>query len=112
MSSPQPGFQPPLDYSNNGPGIVISCTILAFIATVCVGLRFWSKRLVRLPWGLDDNLVLAALLMHHAFLASSPVSVGIGGLGRDIRLVAMQNPNNIVVLFKVRQHFRCRSLSQ
>jgi len=83
--------------------MIISCSILAFIATLCIALRFWSRRLVRFSWGLDDYLALAALLVHHAFLASSTVSVVSGGLGQDIRIVATQNPKAIVVLFKVRQ---------
>jgi len=81
--------------------MTIGCSILAVLATACVALRFWSKRLARTSWQLDDYLALLALGFHHALFASSIVSMVGGGLGRDIRLVAAEDPNAIVILFKV-----------
>ena len=91
----------PLVYSNRGPGIIIGCSILAFISTVVFILRCWARRLTRQAFALDDWLCLAALLIQHALLAAAGVMVVQGGLGRDIRLVATQNPHSIVVLFQV-----------
>ncbi|RYP67342.1 hypothetical protein DL771_007286 [Monosporascus sp. 5C6A] len=72
MSSVDPStIQPPLDYSDSGPGIVISVNILAFIASIIVVLRFWARRLTRQPFGLDDYLCLAALITQHALMAGS-----------------------------------------
>jgi hypothetical protein len=81
--------------------MIVSSTILAFVATTSVVLRVWARRLARLSLGLDDYLVILALMIHHAILVSSIMSVTRGGLGRDIRIVAAENPNAMVVLFQV-----------
>ncbi|XXH01499.1 hypothetical protein Hte_007859 [Hypoxylon texense] len=96
--SPAP-IESPIDYYSDGPGILISNCILAFLATVAVAARFWARRLTHFPLGLDDWLVLAAIILQHAFLAVSFVDVLGGGLGRDIRLVA-SNPETVVTLYK------------
>lgn len=101
MSSSQPAFVPPLDYSDEGPGMIISCGILAFIATVLVVLRFWARRLTRSGLGLDDYLTLSALIAHHGLLGVSIAEVIIGGLGRDIRITSTEDPNSVTFLFKV-----------
>ncbi|KAI0810059.1 hypothetical protein GGR55DRAFT_695856 [Xylaria sp. FL0064] len=92
--------QQPLDYSNSGPGIVISGSIVGFITTAVVALRFWARRLTRQELGLDDWLCLASLLFQHAVMASSAVGAINGGLGRDMRLVVSENPSSIAVLFQ------------
>jgi hypothetical protein len=92
----------PLDYSDGRLGIMISLCILATLATAAVVLRFWARKLRRLPLGLEDYFTLAALVMHHGLLISSGFLVVQGGLGRDIRLVETENPYAIVILFKVR----------
>ncbi|KAI0112238.1 hypothetical protein GGR51DRAFT_60538 [Nemania sp. FL0031] len=93
-------LQPPLDYSNSGNGIVISGSIVGFVATVVVALRLWARKLTRQPLGADDWLCIAALLFHHVVMAASCVAAVDGGLGRDMRLVALENPGAIVVLFQ------------
>ncbi|KAI0975179.1 hypothetical protein F4678DRAFT_484896 [Xylaria arbuscula] len=54
--------QPPLNYSNSGPAIVISGTVVGFVTTVT-------------EFGLDDWLCLAALLFQHAVMASSAATL-------------------------------------
>ncbi|KAI0405087.1 hypothetical protein F4802DRAFT_197528 [Xylaria palmicola] len=93
--------QPPLDYSNNGPDIVISGSVFGFIATVVVSFRFWARRLTRQPLKLDNWLCLIALLFQHAVMASSAVGTINGGLGRDMRVVLLENPKSLVVLFQI-----------
>lgn len=90
----------PLVYTNSGPGIVISCSILGFISTVFVALRFWARRLTKQSFGLDGWLCLASLLCHHAILAAAGIMVYEGGLGRDIRITATEDPNSTVHLFQ------------
>ncbi|KAI1842123.1 hypothetical protein JX266_011656 [Neoarthrinium moseri] len=90
----------PLDHSNNGPGALIGCAILGFVTTIIVALRFWARRLVGTSWGNDDWLTLAALLVHHLLLVAFGVMVVNGGLGRDIRVIAVEDPGDIVALFK------------
>ncbi|KAF2971594.1 hypothetical protein GQX73_g1928 [Xylaria multiplex] len=86
-------------YYDNGPGIIASTSVLAFLATIAVALRFWARRLVRVPLALDDYLVIAGLLTRHIELVADLIIVIGGGLGRDYRLVA-KNPNTVVVLYK------------
>ncbi|KAI1074786.1 hypothetical protein F5B20DRAFT_562351 [Whalleya microplaca] len=100
MASPQPSLQPPLDYHDDRVGMMVSGSILALIATSYVALRFWSRRLTGLSLGLDDYLVLAALVFHHACFASNIVYAEQGGVGGDIRLITMEDPGSIVILYK------------
>ncbi|KAI0379533.1 hypothetical protein F5Y04DRAFT_290390 [Hypomontagnella monticulosa] len=93
--------QPPLDYSDGGGVAAVIClSILAFFASVYVVLRFWARRLIRQPFGLDSYLCLAALLIHHAILAGSFVCILQGGLGRDMRITATEDPHSVVVLYQ------------
>lgn len=91
---------PPLDYLDRGPGIVISISILAFITTIIVGFRLWSRKLTHQPLGPDDYLCVAALLTHHALMAACCVGVVQGGIGRDIRITATEDPHSVVILFQ------------
>lgn len=36
----------------------------AVLPTVCVALRFWSRKLAKIPFGAEDWLVLPALVGH------------------------------------------------
>ncbi|KAM7215590.1 hypothetical protein V8F06_009057 [Rhypophila decipiens] len=93
-------IEPPLNYSNDIVPMTISSSILLALATIAVALRFLSKRLIRTAWQLDDYLALLGLIFHHGLFISSAVSVIRGGIGRDIRLVMAEDPENIVILFK------------
>ncbi|KAI1802943.1 hypothetical protein F4811DRAFT_562859 [Daldinia bambusicola] len=89
----------PLDYSNSGPGILISSYVLALVTTIVVALRIRAKRLISSSLGLDDYLVLSCLFIHHIFICFGTVAVIRGGLGQDMRIIA-QDPSAVVVLFK------------
>ncbi|KAI2617137.1 hypothetical protein GGR54DRAFT_608378 [Hypoxylon sp. NC1633] len=95
MSSSQSPTQPPLDYSHDGPGMIISTSIVAAFASVAVALRFWARRLAAAPLKLDDYLALSALIVHHGLLAGSisEVVIGINWNG---------DPNYIKDIFKTR----------
>ncbi|CAI6096060.1 unnamed protein product [Clonostachys chloroleuca] len=93
-------IQAPLDYSDSGPGAVIVFSILSFFTTTVVILRFLAKRLTRQTLGADDWLCLAALLIHHAFMIASCVGVVQGGMRRDVRITAVENPNSVVIFFQ------------
>lgn len=104
MPPSQVPTQPPADYSDDGPGMIASCSVLAFLAllvTAAVILRFWARRLTCLGLGLDDYLALSALIAHHGILAGYIAGVIIGGLGQDIRITLKDNPDAIKFLFKV-----------
>lgn len=99
MSSPDSS---PLNHHNSGPGILISCTILALISTVIFFLRIWARRLTRQPFALDDYFCLAALVVQHCLLGAAGVMVVKGGLGQDMRITSTKNPRSVVFLFQVR----------
>ncbi|KAK7972308.1 hypothetical protein PG988_006442 [Apiospora saccharicola] len=101
MSTTDPStIQPPLDYSDKGPDIIISGAVLAFVSTVIVALRFWSRRLIHQRFGLSDYLCLAALLFHHGVIASGSVMAKQGGLGRDFRVTSTEDPGSITILYQ------------
>ncbi|KAI1270139.1 hypothetical protein F5Y18DRAFT_4728 [Xylariaceae sp. FL1019] len=90
----------PIDYTNDGPGIVVGITILAFVSTVVVGLRLWSRRLMKAKLALDDYLAVAALVVSHVYYASAVATIIVGGVGRDYRLVTAEGPGKVEALFK------------
>ncbi|KAI0156996.1 hypothetical protein GGR57DRAFT_77311 [Xylariaceae sp. FL1272] len=90
----------PIDYTNDGPRLIAGFTALAFVGTVVVGLRLWSRRLIKTELALDDYLAVTALAAAHLFYASAVAMVTIGGLGRDIRLLEAEGPGAIEALFK------------
>lgn len=90
----------PLDYTDKGTGLVAPAIVLAFAATLVTMARFWARRLTRQSFGLDEWLCLAALIAQHVFLAACGVSVFQGGMGRDIRISAIEDPESLVVLSK------------
>ena len=47
---------------DRGRSIVVGNVVVAAAATIAVGLRFLAKRLQRLPFRIDDYLILAALV--------------------------------------------------
>lgn len=100
MLFPRASNETTIDYSDDGPGMLIGGYILTVIATVFVGFRIWARRLTHMALGPDDYLILAALVMEHGIMAASTVSIKIGGIGRDVNLVA-QDPEAIVILYKV-----------
>lgn len=87
--------------SGSGPTIIVVNSVLAVIATLVVGLRFWSRRLTGARWGIDEYLVLASLLLQHGIYGLSNHAVLHGGLGRDINVVMAEDPGSMQVLLKV-----------
>ncbi|KAI1740767.1 hypothetical protein F4680DRAFT_85944 [Xylaria scruposa] len=96
MSSPMP----PVDYSDEKVGIYVVTLLLAFAATLSVALRFWARRLMRMTWEIDDYLALIALLIQHGAEAGTIVCVELGGLGRDVMLFTIENPNATVYFYQ------------
>lgn len=98
MSSPSSSNYPPINYQNSSAAV---CFVFAFVATIAVPLRFWARKLTKVPLGLDDYLVLATLIVHHLFTGLAAATVFHGGMGSDFALVQAQGPDTIVFLFKV-----------
>ncbi|KAI0544081.1 hypothetical protein F4679DRAFT_591867 [Xylaria curta] len=98
MASSSDTMLPPIDYHDDGPGMVASSSVLALLATIAVALRFWARKLTRATLRLDDYLILAALFVQHAQSTAAFASVFGGGLGRDFQLVVAEG--KVVFLFK------------
>ena len=46
-----------------GPLIIAVSATMMSLSIVFVGLRYLSRRLIRLPWAIDDTVVLITLVM-------------------------------------------------
>ncbi|KAI0206708.1 hypothetical protein F4808DRAFT_454626 [Astrocystis sublimbata] len=90
---------PPIDYHDDDPRIIASLSVLALLATIAVILRFWTRRLTQTALGLDDYIILTALILQQAQSAAAFAAVIGGGLGRDFQLVVAEG--KVVFLFKV-----------
>lgn len=49
---------------DQGAGIIAGNVIVAVAAVIAVALRIWSRKLKNLPLGVDDWLIIAALVGH------------------------------------------------
>lgn len=54
---------PAITPAPSGVALISITVITGFLATVAVGLRLWSRRIVGLQWGLDDYLALASIVV-------------------------------------------------
>ncbi|KAH7303846.1 hypothetical protein B0I35DRAFT_484909 [Stachybotrys elegans] len=90
----------PIDFFDDGPSMLAAFSVLIVISTIFVALRFWAKRLSGISWQTDDWLCLSSLVIHHGSMVSGYVQIIQGGLGRDIRLVVMEDQTSLVILFK------------
>ncbi|KAI1123647.1 hypothetical protein F5Y10DRAFT_285827 [Nemania abortiva] len=88
----------PIDHSDDSGGFYAVTFLLASVATLAVALRFWARRLISQPWGIDDYLALSALILHHGVQGAAIVCVELGGLGRDTALFIMEHPNALIYL--------------
>ncbi|TDZ21564.1 Satratoxin biosynthesis SC1 cluster protein 4 [Colletotrichum orbiculare MAFF 240422] len=92
---------PPPDTSGDTDvAIIIINVVLAVIATVTCGGRFWARKLTGMNWGLDDWLALASLVVNHAFCAITIQATIYGGLGRSIVVVMAEDPLQVVTFLK------------
>jgi hypothetical protein len=93
--------QTPLNYTDKSTELTSSAVVLSLVATVVVVARFWARKLTQQPFGLDGWLCLAALVAQHVFLAAACVIVFQGGMGRDIRIAAAEDPHSGAILQQV-----------
>lgn len=84
MSSPT-GLDPPLPDPNEwNASSVVPCVVVALgLATVCVGLRFWARAGILHVVGLEDWLILAALVSGTGQTTPFPVSVPLCALSAN-----------------------------
>lgn len=90
-----------IDPSSSGPAVIIVNSVLAVIAAIAVGLRFWSRKLTGLGWATDDYFALIAFFLQTAIYGLSVHAVLYGGLGRDLTSVLADTPDATTVLLKV-----------
>ncbi|VUC32364.1 unnamed protein product [Clonostachys rosea] len=77
-------------------------SILGLLATLAIVFRFWSTRLLRNTYHLDDWLSLATLVIHHAFTGVIITAFVKEHLGQDTKWVAENHPASIVGLRKIK----------
>jgi hypothetical protein len=92
----------PSNSTDETPGLIGFAVTLSFVTTVVVAARVWARKLIKQPLLLDDWLCLAALVFQHGLLAACFMAVIQGGVGRDMRTAATQNPNSARILYQVR----------
>lgn len=73
-------------------GYLAFLSTLAFIASLTVGLRFWSRRLVKSRFYTDDWLILCALILVHSSLGLSFTIFLNGHFGLDAHLILDSDP--------------------
>ncbi|KAH8883567.1 hypothetical protein GQ53DRAFT_771542 [Thozetella sp. PMI_491] len=74
-------------YSDIGGAFLAPNIVLTILDTICVGLRLFARKLKGLRWGLDDYLVVAALVAEWGTLTQLIYAVKYGKLGLPINFV-------------------------
>ncbi|KAF2150163.1 hypothetical protein K461DRAFT_323616 [Myriangium duriaei CBS 260.36] len=87
----------PQQYVNEYGGDVLRDTAIAFMVLEIffVSLRFVSKRVGRNPYGIDDWLVAASLVLCTSINISEFLFIDIGGVGRHQLVVAITAPHEL-----------------
>lgn len=80
---------------NEGPQVIRAMTALMIVATIFVGLRLGVRRHRRAGMGMDDWLIVGALLFGWAEYVAALLSVVLGGVGVHL-LVALEHKPNAV----------------
>ena len=76
---------PPAPFSTQrARSTVAICAVFAFIASVAVTARFYSRRLKRTKLALDDWLIIAGLFFYYLSVIQTILQVRIGRLGHHI----------------------------
>lgn len=86
----------------NSVSYFVSLSLLALLASIGVGLRFWSRKVTGLGTHIDDWLALLTAVLNHALTASIFVSFILYGLGANYDEIA-KNPVIFMRLKKVGQ---------
>lgn len=92
---------PPAPFSTQrARNTVAICVAFAFLASVAVVARFWSRQLKRTKPALDDWLIIAGLLFYYLSAIQTILQVCIGRLGHHID--SGITPHQIILMGKVR----------
>lgn len=87
--------------SSDGAALLAVGTITAFLATVAMALRIWSRKLALMTLGLDDYLALATLIVYYGELVICYLYILYAGTGTDMMVVLAQSPTAVNYGFKV-----------
>lgn len=55
----------------NGQGYIAVAVLFIVLEVICVVLRFWARKIVKIAWGLDDGLIIAAAILCLAVIGCS-----------------------------------------
>jgi hypothetical protein len=107
----------PLDSEYTGNGLVAAAIVFIILEGVLVTMRFMSRSIAGTPWGLDDTLMIPALIFCWAIcvhagiskfesylvvlpLTDSIVMVYVGGVGYHISYLAAMKPELLTPYFR------------
>ncbi|KAK4159309.1 hypothetical protein QBC43DRAFT_222264 [Cladorrhinum sp. PSN259] len=101
QSPPTPELSPELLRLDHGPKLIRILTAMTIIVTITVLLRVVTRIKRRVPLGLDDWLILSALLPTWGMYIVAVLLVKLGGLGKPLAVNMAIDPNRIMVYHKV-----------
>ncbi|TGO82540.1 hypothetical protein BPOR_0809g00010 [Botrytis porri] len=88
--------------SPKGLGNVVTIVIFAILSIVAVGLRIWSKVVIRRAFRADDYCIFAALLFWLGFVVCEIMAVVPGALGFHVEeAIKYLGPDSLTVTLKV-----------
>ncbi|KAK4183227.1 hypothetical protein QBC35DRAFT_394291 [Podospora australis] len=88
-----PVITPEMMAYDAGPGAIRAISAVIVVTTAFVALRIWMRLYRHVGMGLDDWLIIAAMLVLWAEFADGVLSITDGGIGRHLLVLLMENPN-------------------
>ncbi|KAK1849621.1 integral membrane protein [Colletotrichum chrysophilum] len=80
--------------------LIVPHAVFSVIATLLVGLRIYSARVVtKSPWTFDEHIAIAALIANHIMLISEGIAVNYG-LGTEMTQILTEFPGGVSAFLK------------
>ncbi|KAI3542584.1 integral membrane protein [Colletotrichum filicis] len=74
----------PLAANPNATQVIYTNIVLVTLVTVWTGLRLYSRKMRRVPFGVDDSLYMVALILFYAFVVLHFMMLFLGGAGHHV----------------------------
>ncbi|KAI4161206.1 MAG: hypothetical protein LQ342_005102 [Letrouitia transgressa] len=81
----------------NGYGLYVLTITFIIVETLCVSLRFYSRKLGNVPWGADDTLIIPGAILCLAICACCLAHLQTGALGHHEAAVIAKDPYQLVI---------------
>ncbi|KAK4150068.1 hypothetical protein C8A00DRAFT_37347 [Chaetomidium leptoderma] len=92
-NSTVPAIPPEYFTYDAGPGAIQAISAVMAVTTAIVALRVWIRFYRRIGMGLDDWLIIAALVVLWGEYVDGYLSITEGGIGRHLAVLMMDDPN-------------------